>query len=68
MFTRRSVLTGLAMLASTAPTIAIAQERVVRMGYQKVGAFALMKAHGIFEQQLKPLGYSVTWKEFLLRG
>ena len=64
MFTRRSVLTGLAMLASTAPTIAIAQERVVRMGYQKVGAFALMKAHGILEQQLKPLGYSVTWKEF----
>ena len=43
MFTRRSVLTGLAMLASTAPTIAIAQERVVRMGYQKVGAFALLK-------------------------
>jgi sulfonate transport system substrate-binding protein len=23
-----------------------------------------MKAHGILEQQLKPLGYSVTWKEF----
>ena len=34
------------------------------MGYQKVGAFALMKAHGILEQQLKPLGYSVTWQEF----
>ena len=33
-------------------------------GYQKVGAFALLKAHGILEQQLKPLGYSVTWKEF----
>jgi len=34
------------------------------MGYQKVGAFALLKAHGILEQQLKPLGYSITWKEF----
>ncbi len=64
MFTRRSVLTGLAVLASGAPITAIAQDRVVRMGYQKVGAFALLKAQGILEQQLKPLGYSVTWNEF----
>ena len=64
MFTRRSFLTGLAVLASAAPITAFAQERVVRMGYQKVGAFALLKARGILEQQLTPLGYSVTWKEF----
>jgi sulfonate transport system substrate-binding protein len=64
MFTRRSVLTGLAVLVSAAPAIAIAQERVVRMGYQKVGAFALLKVHGILEERLKPLGYTVTWKEF----
>jgi sulfonate transport system substrate-binding protein len=64
MFTRRSVLAGLAVLASADPITAIAQDRVVRMGYQKVGAFALLKAHGILEQQLKRLGYSVTWKEF----
>ena len=50
MFTRRSVLTGLAVLASAAPITAFAQERVVRMGYQKVGAFALLKARGILEQ------------------
>ena len=61
MFTRRSFLTGLAVLASAAPITAFAQERVVRMGYQKVGAFALLKARGILEQQLTPLGYSVTW-------
>jgi hypothetical protein len=42
MFTRRSVLTGL-LLASAALITAFAQERVVRMGYQKVGAFALLK-------------------------
>jgi sulfonate transport system substrate-binding protein len=56
-------LAGL-MLASAASSIAIAQEKVVRMGYQKVGAFALLKVHGILEERLKPLGYTVTWKEF----
>jgi len=64
VFTRRLVLAGLALLATAAPNATVAQEKVVRMGYQKVGAFALIKAHGILEQQLKPLGYSVTWKEF----
>ena len=56
-------LAGL-MLASAAPSIAVAQEKVVRMGNQKVGAFALLKARGILEERLKPLGYTVTWKEF----
>jgi len=48
---------------STGPA-AVAQDKVVRMGNQKVGAFALLKARGILEERLKPLGYSVTWKEF----
>jgi sulfonate transport system substrate-binding protein len=56
-------LAGL-MLASSSPSIATAQEKVVRMGNQKVGAFALLKARGILEERLKPLGYTVTWKEF----
>jgi sulfonate transport system substrate-binding protein len=56
-------LAGL-MLASAAPSIAVAQEKVVRMGNQKVGAFALLKTRGILEERLKPLGYTVTWKEF----
>ena len=43
---------------------ALAQDKVVRMGNQKVGAFALLKARGILEERLKPLGYTVTWKEF----
>jgi sulfonate transport system substrate-binding protein len=37
---------------------------VVRMGYQKVGAFALLKVQGILEERLKPLDYMVTWKDF----
>jgi sulfonate transport system substrate-binding protein len=64
--TRRMI--GLAALASVvlacAPGAAVAQEKVVRMGYQKVGAFALLKVHGVLEEQLKPLGFTVTWKEF----
>ena len=64
MLTRRSVVTGLAVLAANASRIALAEERVVRMGYQKVGAFALLKAHGLLNQQLEPLGYTVAWQEF----
>lgn len=51
------------VMFSTGPA-AVAQDKVVRMGNQKVGAFALLKARGILEERLKPLGYSVTWKEF----
>ena len=65
--TRRALgfaaLAGL-MLVSAAPSIAVAQEKVVRMGNQKVGAYALMKARGILDERLKLLGYTVTWKEF----
>jgi sulfonate transport system substrate-binding protein len=46
------------------PFSAVAQEKVIRMGHQKVGAFALLKASGMLEGQVKPLGYSVTWKEY----
>jgi sulfonate transport system substrate-binding protein len=63
--TRRALGSGaLAGLASAAPGIAVAQEKSVRMGNQKVGAFALLKASGILEERLKPLGYTVSWKEF----
>jgi sulfonate transport system substrate-binding protein len=46
------------------PVAAIAQEKVVRIGHQKVGAFVLLKASGVLEERLKPLGYTVTWSEF----
>jgi sulfonate transport system substrate-binding protein len=65
-FTRRAIsFVALAwlVLLSAVPA-AVAQEKLVRMGYQKVGAFALLKMHGILEERLKPLGYMVTWKEF----
>jgi sulfonate transport system substrate-binding protein len=34
------------------------------MGYQRVGAFAFLKAGGMLEERLKPLGYTVSWKKF----
>jgi sulfonate transport system substrate-binding protein len=46
------------------PFAAFAQEKVVRIGHQKVGAFVLLKASGVLEERLKPLGYTVTWSEF----
>ncbi len=52
------------MLASAATCIAVAQEKLVRMGNQKVGAFASLKVRGLLEERLKALGYTVSWKEF----
>jgi len=52
-------------LASATPGAAVGQEKVVRMGYQRVGAFAFLKAGGMLEERLKPLGYTVSWKDFL---
>ncbi len=58
-----AALAGVA-LASAALGAAVAQEKVVRIGHQRVGAFALLKPRGILEERLKRLGYTVTWKEF----
>lgn len=39
-------------------------EEVVRIGYQKNGPLVILKSLGTLEEQLKPLGYHVEWKEF----
>jgi sulfonate transport system substrate-binding protein len=52
------------MLCSGTLSAAVEKDKVVRMGHQRVGAFALLKARGILEDRLKPLGYTVSWKEF----
>lgn len=39
-------------------------EKVVRIGYQKSGAFLLVKNEGSLEKRLGPLGWRVEWKEF----
>lgn len=54
--------TSLAAGLVSAP--ALAQEKVVRIGYQKYGTLILLKNKGLLEEKLKPLGYSVKWAEF----
>src|SRR3984957_2012306 len=39
-------------------------EKVLRIGYQKSGAFLLVKNEGTLEKRMEPLGYRVEWKEF----
>ncbi len=37
---------------------------VIRIGYQKSGTLLLLKARGVLERRLRPLGVSVRWSEF----
>lgn len=53
-----------ACLVLAAPRAAQAQERVVRVGYQKYGTLVLLKGRGTLEPKLKALGYRVQWSEF----
>lgn len=65
-FSRRQ-LGRLGLTAGLAAAIsppAFAETKVVRIGYQKIGAFALLKPTGVLDERLKSLGYSVSWKEF----
>lgn len=41
-----------------------AQEKTVRIGFQKYGKLVLLKSKGTLEGKLKPLGYKVIWTEF----
>ncbi|MBN8973850.1 MAG: sulfonate ABC transporter substrate-binding protein [Rhizobiales bacterium] len=44
--------------------VAAAQDKVIRIGYQKYGKLVLLKGKGTLEDKLKPLGYKVSWTEF----
>lgn len=70
MHTRRSI-TKLVLVASAVAALAFAplasaqaQEKVVRIGFQKYGKLVLLKSKGTLEAKLKALGYGVTWTEF----
>ncbi|MFG1393004.1 sulfonate ABC transporter substrate-binding protein [Xanthobacter agilis] len=51
-------------LGATVTTPAAADDKVVRIGYQKYGTLILLKNKGLLEEKLKPLGYTVKWSEF----
>lgn len=63
-FTLFAAALGATLGASLAAAPALAQEKVVRIGYQKYGTLILLKNKGLLEAKLKPLGYSVKWAEF----
>src|SRR3982074_2209746 len=52
----------LAILFATLPVKA--QDRVIRVGFQKYGNLILLKGKGGLEKKLAPLGFKVEWKEF----
>jgi sulfonate transport system substrate-binding protein len=53
-----------AILAAFVVGAAEASDRTVRVGYQKYGTFLLLKARGLLEKKLEPLGFAVAWTEF----
>lgn len=62
----RTIAAALAVAVGLAASIgaAAAQDKVVRIGFQKYGKLVLLKSKGTLEPKLKALGYSVTWTEF----
>jgi len=58
------VVIVLAVAATFPVGAATAADKVVRVGYQKYGAFLLLKARGLLEKKLAPLGLAVAWTEF----
>jgi sulfonate transport system substrate-binding protein len=62
-----SFVRGLALAVvalALAPSASSAQDKVVRIGFQKYGNVILLKGKGGLENKLAPLGFKVEWKEF----
>ena len=67
---RRLILKAIASAAMVSALVASsayaanAQEKTVRIGFQKYGKLVLLKSKGTLEPKLKALGYTVNWSEF----
>jgi sulfonate transport system substrate-binding protein len=61
-----SSLLAVLTVAFSIPTGAVGESpaQVVRIGYQKSGAFLLVKNEGSLEKRLQALNWKVEWKEF----
>lgn len=67
--TKRSFLAGTAAVGLGLATgltgrTARADDKVLRIGFQKYGTLTLLKGKGGLDEKLKPLGFTVTWTEF----
>jgi sulfonate transport system substrate-binding protein len=51
-------------IAFSVAAAAHADDKVVRIGFQKYGTLILLKTKGLLEEKLKPQGYTVEWTEF----
>ena len=60
------LLAGAFVVALTIATLSVshAQDKVVRIGFQKYGKLVLLKSKGTLDSKLNPLGYKVVWTEF----
>jgi sulfonate transport system substrate-binding protein len=63
-FGRAVTFLAIALNAALIVADARAADKVVRVGYQKYGTFLLLKARGILEKKLAPIGFTVAWTEF----
>ncbi len=67
---RRLILKAVASAAVVSALVASsvdaanAQEKTVRIGFQKYGKLVLLKSKGTLEPKLKALGFNVSWSEF----
>ena len=57
-------VTLLVFVFLAAVVAARADDKVVRIGFQKYGTLVLLKGKGSLEAKLKPLGFRVAWAEF----
>ena len=58
-----SAMLSLSIVGATGAT-SYAQDKVVRIGFQKYGKLVLLKSKGTLESKLKAAAYQVVWTEF----
>jgi len=69
MILKAAIAMGLGVAVVSAPALigsgsAHAQEKTVRIGFQKYGKLVLLKSKGSLEPRLKALGWNIRWTEF----
>jgi len=55
---------GLGAMTAGLPSLAAAQTKVLRIGYQKYGTLVILKGRGTLEKRLASEGIDIKWTEF----
>lgn len=64
ILTSAGLALAVGIASAISPKAVHAQDKTVRIGFQKYGKLVLLKSKGSLEPKLKALGYSVKWSEF----